>query len=113
LVQVAGKGQHLSVEHLSEALAASASLRRVCLRYADAFLVQMAETALSHRAATRSKSGRHAGCFWLMTASMTMTSPSRMNTSQSCSAPVTIALQELDRRGWITHGRGVVTVIEV
>jgi hypothetical protein len=47
-IQVAGKGQRLSVEHLREAVESSATLRQALLNYAHSFMTQMADTALSN-----------------------------------------------------------------
>jgi hypothetical protein len=44
-IQVAGKGQRLSAEHLREAMRASATLQQSLLDYAFKFTNQMADTA--------------------------------------------------------------------
>ena len=66
--------------------------------------------------ATRSRNGWRAGCFWLMIALTTMKSPLThefLGVMLGTARPgVTIALQELERRGWITHRRGAVTIID-
>jgi CRP-like cAMP-binding protein len=114
-VQVAGKGHRLSVEHLREALEASATLRQAFLNYAHSFMIQMADTALSN--------GRHKIeerlARWLLLADDRLDDHEIPLTHEylavmlgTARPGVTIALQELERRGWITHRRGVVTVID-
>lgn len=114
-IQVAGKGHRLSVEHLREALEASATLRQASLQYAYAFMTQMADTALSN--------GRHKIeerlARWLLLADDRLDDHEIPLTHEflgvmlgTARPGVTIALQELERRGWITHRRGVVTIID-
>ncbi|HEY1559424.1 MAG TPA: Crp/Fnr family transcriptional regulator [Caulobacteraceae bacterium] len=47
-VQAAGSAHRLSADHLRQALATSALLQRLLLRYAQAFLIQTAQTALTN-----------------------------------------------------------------
>jgi CRP-like cAMP-binding protein len=48
IMQVAGAGYRLSMTKFSEAMAGSASLRALLLRYVQVFMIQMAYTALSN-----------------------------------------------------------------
>jgi CRP-like cAMP-binding protein len=114
-VQVAGNGQRLSVGHLLEAVEASSSLQKALLHYTNRFLTQTAETALAN--------GRHKIeerlARWLLMADDRIDGHELPLTHEflavmiGTSRPgVTIALQELERRGWISHKRGVVTIID-
>lgn len=114
-VQVAGKGQRLAAGNLREAMEASATLRQAFLNYAYSFMSQMADTALSN--------GRHKLeerlARWLLLADDRLDDHEIPLTHEylavmlgTARPGVTIALQELERRGWITHRRGVVTVID-
>jgi CRP-like cAMP-binding protein len=114
-IQIAGKGHRLSADHLREALDASATLRNVLLQYAHAFMTQMADTALAN--------GRHKIeerlARWLLLADDRLDDHEIPLTHEylgvmlgTARPGVTIALQELERRGWITHKRGVVTIID-
>jgi CRP-like cAMP-binding protein len=114
-IQVSGKGQRLTAPHLREALEASPSFRRALLQYAHAFMTQMADTALSN--------GRHKIeerlARWLLLADERLDNNEIPLTHEflgvmlgTARPGVTIALKELERRGWITHRRGVVTIID-
>jgi CRP-like cAMP-binding protein len=114
-MQVAGKGHRLSADHLREALEASATLPKAFLQYAHAFMTQMADTALSN--------GRHKIeerlARWLLLADERLDDHEIPLTHEflgvmlgTARPGVTIALQELERRGWITHRRGAVTIID-
>jgi CRP-like cAMP-binding protein len=114
-VQVAGSGHRLSADQLRGALEASATLRQACMQYAHAFMTQMADTALSN--------GRHKIeerlARWLLLADDRLDDHEIPLTHEflgimlgTARPGVTIALQELERRGWITLRRGVVTIID-
>jgi CRP-like cAMP-binding protein len=114
-IQVAGKGHRLSAEHLRKALDASPTLRLALMQYAYAFMTQVADTALSN--------GRHKIeerlARWLLLADDRLDDHEIPLTHEflgvmlgTARPGVTLALQELERRGWITHRRGVVTIID-
>ena len=114
-IQVAGKGHRLAADHLREALEASAPFRQALLQYAHAFMIQMADTALSN--------GRHKIeerlARWLLLADDRLDNQEIPLTHEflgimlgTARPGVTIALQELERRGWITHQRGMITIID-
>lgn len=114
-VQVAGKGQRVSVAHLLEAIGTSSSLQRALLRYADTFLTQVTETALAN--------GRHKLeerlARWLLMADDRLDGHEVPLTHEflglmiaTARPGVTVALMEIERRGLITHKRGVVTIID-
>jgi len=114
-IQIAGKGYRLAVAHLLEALEARAIFRQALLQYAHAFMTQMADTALSN--------GRHKIeerlARWLLLADDRLENHEIPLTHEflgvmlgTARPGVTSALQELERRGWITHRRGIITIID-
>ena len=114
-VQIAGNGQRISANNLREAIEASGTLQKALLHYANRFLTQTTETALAN--------GRHKIeerlARWLLMARDRLDGDEIPLTHEflgvmiGTSRPgVTIALQELERRGWLTHGRGKVTIID-
>jgi CRP-like cAMP-binding protein len=95
-VRVAGKGQRLSADCLPKALEASAILRQVFLQYAHAFMTQMADTALSNgHFKIEERLAR-----WLLLAHDHV-DHHMLGTARP---GVTIALQELARRGGLSTG---------
>ena len=114
-VQVAGNGQHISANNLREAIEASGTLHAALLHYVNSFLTQVTETALAN--------GRHKIeerlARWLLMADDRLDGNEIPLTHEflgvmiGTSRPgVTVALLELERRGWITHRRGVMTIID-
>ncbi len=114
-IQVAGSAQRLSATHLREAIRVSVTLHQSLLHYAHQFMIQMADTALSN--------GRHKIeerlARWLLLADDRLDHHEIPLTHEflgvmlgTARPGVTIALQELERRGWITHRRGAVTIID-
>jgi CRP-like cAMP-binding protein len=114
-VQIAGRGQRISANNLRAAIEASATLHRELLKYANSFLIQTTQTALAN--------GRHKIeerlARWLLMAHDRLDGDQVPLTHEflgvmiGTSRPgVTIALQELERRGWLTHRRGMVSIID-
>jgi CRP-like cAMP-binding protein len=114
-VQIAGHGQRISASNLRAAIEASGTLHKELLKYANSFLIQTTQTALAN--------GRHKIeerlARWLLMAHDRMDGDEVPLTHEflgvmiGTSRPgVTIALQELERRGWLTHRRGTVTIID-
>jgi CRP-like cAMP-binding protein len=114
-MQIAGHGQRLSADHLREAMQASMSLNKIMLQYVHTFMKQTTETALAN--------GRHKIeerlARWLLMADDRVDGHELPLTHEflgvmlaTARPGVTIALQELERRGWISHRRGVVSVID-
>jgi CRP-like cAMP-binding protein len=114
-VQVAGNGQHITANNLREAIEASGTLHAALLHYVNSFLTQVTETALAN--------GRHKIeerlARWLLMADDRLDGNEIPLTHEflgvmiGTSRPgVTVALLELERRGWITHRRGVMTIID-
>jgi CRP-like cAMP-binding protein len=114
-VQVAGHGQRLRARHLRLVLEESISLHKALLLYVHALMRQTTDTALSN--------GRHKIeerlARWLLMADDRVDDHEIPLTHEflgvmlgTARPGVTIALKELERRGWITHRRGVVTLID-
>jgi CRP-like cAMP-binding protein len=114
-MQVAGSGQRLSADHLREAIEASGSLLKALLLYVHSFMTQTSDTAMAN--------GRHKIeerlARWLLMVDDRVDgheiplTHEFLGTMIGTARPgVTIAIQELQRRGWITNGRGLVTIID-
>ena len=114
-VQVAGLGQRLTAVHLLKAIEASAALNKLLMHYAHTFMAQSTQTALAN--------GRHKIeerlARWLLMADDRLEGHELALTQEflgvmlgTARPGVTIAMQELERRGWITHRRGNVTIID-
>ena len=114
-MQIAGTGRRISSGHLREATEASTSLHRALLLYAHRFMVQTADTALAN--------GRHKIeerlARWLLVAAERIDGLELPLTHEflgvmigTARPGVTIALKELERRGWISHRRGGVTILD-
>ena len=114
-VQIAGNGQNISAKNLRAAIEASGTLLKELLKYANCFLIQTTQTALAN--------GRHKIeerlARWLVMARDRLDGDEVPLTHEflgvmiGTSRPgVTIALQELERRGWLTYRRGIVTIID-
>jgi CRP-like cAMP-binding protein len=113
-MQVAGQGQRLSAEQLREAIDASGSLLKALLLYAHSFMTQSTETALAN--------GRHKIeerlSRWLLMAGDRVgdeipLTHEFLGVMLGVARPgVTLVLQELERRGWVSHRRGVVTILD-
>jgi len=112
-MQVAGSGQRLSAER--QAMEASASLLKALLLYAHRFMTQTTDTAVAN--------GRHKIeerlARWLLMVSDRIDdnevplTHEFLGTMIGTARPgVTIAIQELQRRGWISNSRGVVTILD-
>jgi CRP-like cAMP-binding protein len=114
-MQIAGHGQRLSVKHLHQAMQASFSLHRRLLLSAYDLMSQITQTALSK--------GRHKIeerlARWLLMADDRVDGHQLPLTQEflgvmlgTARPGVSLAMQELERRGWINHRRGVVHVID-
>ena len=114
-VQVAGSGRRLSEGRLQEAMEASTSLLKTLLRSAHDFMTQTADTALAN--------GRHKIeerlARWLLLADDRLDDHEIPLTHEflgvmlgTARPGVTLALKELENRGYVTHRRGVVTIID-
>ena len=114
-VQIAGNGKRIPANHFLGAIGESGTLHKELLKYANSFLFQTAQTALAN--------GRHKIeerlARWLLMARDRLDSDEIPLTHEflgvmlGTSRPgVTIALQELEREGWLTHRRGIVSILD-
>lgn len=114
-VQVAGSGHRLSEGRLQEAMEASTGLLKTLLRSAHDFMTQTADTALAN--------GRHKIeerlARWLLLADDRLDDHEIPLTHEflgvmlgTARPGVTLALKELENRGYVSHRRGVVTIID-
>jgi CRP-like cAMP-binding protein len=114
-MQMEGSGQSLSSSNLREAIDASVSLHRECLRYVHSFLMQTTQTALSNgRSKIEQRLAR-----WLLMAHDRVDGDELRLTHEFLAVMlgverpgVTIALQALERTGLIAHGRGVIAILD-
>jgi CRP-like cAMP-binding protein len=114
-MQIAGSGLRTPAAKLREAIGTSVALHRVLLRYAHAFLIQTTQTALANgRSNIEERLAR-----WLLMAA-DRTDDSALHLTHEFLATmlgvrrsgVTIALQGLERTGFIAHKRGVITILD-
>ena len=114
-MQIAGKGQRLAAGALSKAISKSVTLHQALLRYAHAFMVQTTQTALANG---RSKIEERLARWLLMAADrvdgneIPLTHEFLATMLGTARPGVTIALQELERGGFIGHKRGLVTILD-
>lgn len=114
-MQMAGKGQRLSAQQLRKAIAASVPLHHVLLAYVHTFMTQTAQTALANgRSKIEERLAR-----WLLLASDRVDGDQLALTHEFLAvmlgvrrSGVTIALQELERKGLIAHRRSVITIVD-
>jgi CRP-like cAMP-binding protein len=114
-MQIAGRGQRLSAARLREAIAASASLHQVLLHYVHHFLTQTTQTALANgRSKIEERLAR-----WLLMAHDRLDGDEVPLTQEFLAvmlgvrrSGVTAALQELERKGLITHRRSLITILD-
>jgi CRP-like cAMP-binding protein len=114
-IQVAGKGQRISVAKLREADERSITLHRAMLRYAHAFLLQTTTTALANgRSKIEERLAR-----WLLMADDRIDGDDLPLTHEFLGLMlgthrpgVTIALQALEKAGLITTRRSRITIVD-
>jgi CRP-like cAMP-binding protein len=113
-MQVAGEGQRVSANELRKAVAASASLRRLLLRFVQTFLVQTAHTAISNsRARINQRLAR-----WILMAHDRTRDNTLPLTHEFLSlmlsvrrAGVTEAMQSLKRHKLVESGRNKIIIL--
>jgi len=113
-VQTPGAGLQILADDLSRALAASASLHQHLLRFVQAFMIQMGQTALANAChVIEQRLAR-----WLLMCHDRVDGDDLATTHEFLSlmlgvrrAGVTVALQALEERGLIATQRGQVTVL--
>jgi len=114
-MQIAGRGRRLSAANLRRALAVSRSLHQALLHHVHAFLAQTAQTALANgRSKLEERLAR-----WLLLAHDRIDGDELPITHEFLAvmlgvrrSGVTVALQELERRGLIAHRRALITVLD-
>ena len=114
-MQIAGDGLRLPAVNLREAIAASVTLHHVLLHYVHAFMTQTTQTALANG---RSKIEERLARWLLMVHDrvegneIPLTHEFLATMLGVRRSGVTLALQELERKGLIAHRRSFVTVID-
>lgn len=112
-MQIAGTGQRMGATHLRDAINASVSLHRVMLNYAHSFMIQIQTALANARGKLEERLAR-----WLLMAhdrvkgELVLTHEFLSVMLGVRRSGVTTALQELERRGLITHRRGFVTILD-
>ncbi len=114
-MQIGGRGQCISAGKLREAIDASTTLHQVLLRFAHAFLIQATQTALANgRSNIEERLAR-----WLLMANDRVDSDELKLTQEFLAimlgvrrSGVTVALQQLERIGLISHSRGRITILD-
>ncbi|HYM99627.1 MAG TPA: Crp/Fnr family transcriptional regulator [Aestuariivirgaceae bacterium] len=114
-MQIAGNGLRMKADELCEAIDASDTLHRSLLRFAHAFMVQTAQTALANgRSKIEERLAR-----WLLMANDRIDGKEIPLTHEFLGVMlgvqrpgVTIALQELERTGLIAHRRGLISIVD-
>jgi CRP-like cAMP-binding protein len=114
-MQIAGQGQRIKAGHLREAIATNNSLHQVLLAYVFSFMTQTTQTALANgRSKIEERLAR-----WLLMARDRVDSDELPLTHEFLAimlgvrrSGVTVALQELERKGMIAHRRSVITIID-
>jgi CRP-like cAMP-binding protein len=114
-IQIPGKGLRIEAEKLRTAMDKSRSLQQLLLRYAQVFMIQTSQTALSNAAALLTQRLAR----WLLMVEDRLTSKSLPLTHQFLAmmlgvqrSGVTIALGELENRQLIRCKRGLVTILD-
>jgi CRP-like cAMP-binding protein len=114
-MQIAGSGQCMAAIDLRAAIAASITLHHVLLGFVHAFMVQTAETAMANG---RSKIDERLAR-WLLMAHDRVDGDEIALTHELLSvmlgvrrSGVTIAVQELERKGLIVHRRSYITIAD-
>jgi CRP-like cAMP-binding protein len=113
-MQIAGNGYRIPAAPFAEALKQSSSLSALMLRYAQAFMIQTAHTALANgRARLEERLAR-----WLLMAHDRMDTNAVPLTHEFLAvmlgvrrAGVTVALHSFEQRGFIAMRRGQLTII--
>lgn len=114
-MQVAGGGLRVSADRLRDAITASVTLHHVLLRYIHSFMSQTAQTALANgRGKIEERLAR-----WLLMAHDRVDGDQLPLTHEFLAimlgvrrSGVTVALQELERKGLISYQRSMVTIID-
>ena len=114
-MQLAGHGRRIPAEQLRKAIAASVPLHHVLLAYVHSFMTQTTQTVLANgRGKIEERLAR-----WLLMADDRADSDELPLTHEFLGimlgvrrSGVTVALQELERKGLIAHKRSVITLMD-
>ena len=114
-MQIGGSGQCISAAELRDAIDASTTLHQVLLRFAHAFMIQATHTAHANgRSKIEERLAR-----WLLMANDRVDGEELKLTHEVLAtllgvrrSGVTVALQELERTGLISHKRGKITILD-
>jgi CRP-like cAMP-binding protein len=114
-MQIAGHGQRIKADHLREAIATSSSLHQLLLAYVFSFMTQTTQTALANgRSKIEERLAR-----WLLMARDRVDTDELPLTHEFLAimlgvrrSGVTVALQELERKGLIAHRRSMITIAD-
>jgi CRP-like cAMP-binding protein len=114
-MQVAGAGQRVSASALRDAIAVSNTLHPLLLRYVHSFMTQTTQTALANgRSKIEERLAR-----WLLMADDRIDGNELPLTHEFLAimlgvrrSGVTVALQELERKGMVAHKRSVITIVD-
>lgn len=114
-MQLAGHGQRISAEQLRKAIAASVPLHHVLLAFVHCFMTQTAQTALANgRSKIEERLAR-----WLLLAHDRVDGDELPLTHEFLAimlgvrrSGVTVALQELERKGLVAYRRSVITIVD-
>jgi len=114
-MQIAGHGQRISAEQLRKAIAASVPLHQVLLNYVHCFMTQTTQTVLANgHGKIEERLAR-----WLLMARDRLDDDEIPLTHEFLAvmlgvrrSGVTVALQELERKGLIAHRRSVITLMD-
>jgi CRP-like cAMP-binding protein len=114
-MQIAGHGQRMGAAQLRDAIGSSASLHQVLLSYVFSFMTQTTQTALANgRSKIEERLAR-----WLLMAHDRIDGDQLPLTHEFLAvmlgvrrSGVTVALQELERKGLIAYRRSVITIAD-
>jgi CRP-like cAMP-binding protein len=114
-IQLAGRGQCVAADHLRAAIKKSVTLLPTLLRYVHAYLEQTSRTAVANgRSTVEERLAR-----WLLMAADRADGPDLPLTHEFLSMMlgvqrpgVTVAMQDLERRGVLGRRRGMVTILD-
>ena len=114
-MQMAGNGLYLAAGELRRAITASRTLHNALLGYVHSFMMQTTQTALANgRSKIEERLAR-----WLLLAHDRMDGDELPLTHEFLAvmlgvrrSGVTIAVQELERKGLIAHQRSIITIVD-